>query len=84
MHTIYVLKSEKDDNLYIGCTSDLISRLKMHQSGNVRSTKGRLPVVLIYKEDFNDKYIAFNMERFYKTAKGKKALKEKLNHYRFV
>ena len=78
MHIVYVLKSEKDNNLYIGCTSNLQNRLNEHLSGNVLSTKSRLPINLIYKEEYQDKYEAYRMERFYKTAKGKKVLKEKI------
>ena len=33
---------------------------------------------LIYKEEYQDKYEAFKMERFYKTAKGKRILKSKI------
>ena len=78
MHTVYVLRSEKDNNLYIGCTSDLEKRITLHQSGKVFATKSRLPIKLIYSESFEDKYDAFFTERFYKTAKGKRELMKKL------
>lgn len=50
----------------------------MHEQGKVFSTKNRLPVELIYHETYDDKYEAFKMERFYKTAKGKRILKNKI------
>lgn len=78
MHFVYVLKSEKDGKLYIGCTSDLKKRVKLHNSGKVLSTKGRLPLKLIYSEKFEDKHEAFFTERFYKTARGKKELLKKI------
>lgn len=78
MYFVYVLKSQKDNNLYIGCTSDLEKRLVQHNSGFVRSTKSRRPFTLIYKENFVDKYEAFKIEKFYKTPVGKKVLKSKL------
>ncbi len=78
MYTIYVLKSFKDNNLYIGCTSDLTERLKNHKNGRVPSTKYRRPLKLIFKEKYPNKYEAFNKERYYKTAKGKRELKEKI------
>ena len=78
VYLVYVLKSEKDGNLYIGCTSNINRRLKMHNKGAVSSTKHRLPLKLIYFENFNDKYEAFKIEKFYKTATGKKILKEKI------
>lgn len=78
MYTVYVLKSLKDSELYVGCTSDIETRVKYHNSGKVKSTKHRLPFVLIYKEDYTDKYLAFNIEKYYKTATGKRELKNKL------
>jgi len=72
------LKSKKDGNLYIGCTGDITKRIEQHKNGKVRATKSRLPVELIYKEEYSDKYEAFYQERFYKTPKGKRELKEKL------
>jgi len=78
MHIIYVLRSQKDQNLYIGCTSNIKDRLETHNRGNVLSTKGRRPFALIYQEEYIDKYKAFQKERFYKTPKGKKELLEKL------
>lgn len=64
--------------MYIGCTSNLQARLLCHKNGLVRSTKNRRPFELVYTENYNDKYEAYNMERFYKTAKGKRKLKQKL------
>lgn len=55
-------------------------RLKVHNNGEVRSTKTRRPFELIFQEKYSDKYTAFNKERYYKTAKGKKELKTKINH----
>lgn len=78
MYTVYILKSSVDNNLYIGCTSNLKNRIEYHNKGKVKSTKNRRPLILIHKEDYDDKYTAFNMERFYKTAKGKRELKNKL------
>jgi len=78
MHYVYVLKSKKDNNLYIGCTSNLENRLKYHNSGRVRSTKSRIPFKMIYSENYVDKYRAFEMEEYYKTARGKKELKLKI------
>ena len=80
MHIIYVLKSEKDGNLYIGCTSNIENRIKYHNSGKVFSTKSRRPLKLIYTENFENKYEAYNKEKYYKTARGKRELKNKINH----
>ena len=80
MYSIYVLKSEKDGNLYIGCTSNITKRIQYHNSGSVSSTKNRRPFILIFKEEYLDKYQAFNKEKYYKTVTGKRELKEKIKH----
>jgi putative endonuclease len=81
MQFIYVLKSQRDNNLYIGCTADINKRISEHNTGKVLSTKGRRPFQLIFQEKFENKYEAFNKERYYKTAKGKKELKNKIINY---
>ena len=75
---VYVLKSEKDGKLYIGCTSDIQNRIEYHDAGKVFSTRNRRPFVLIFKEEYRDKYEAYNKEKYYKTAKGKRELKKKI------
>ena len=52
MFYMYILKSKKDDNLYIGSTNDLRQRLSEHNSGKVRLTKSRVPFELRYYESF--------------------------------
>ena len=79
MYTVYVLKSERDGNLYIGCTGNLAKRVELHRKGRVLSTKNRLPVTLIHNEHFSNKYEAFRIEKLYKTAKGKRILKKKIS-----
>jgi len=78
MYYVYVLKSKKDNNLYIGCTENIEKRLDYHNSGKVKSTKHRIPFEILFYETYDDKYQAFNMERYYKTAKGKRELKLKM------
>ena len=51
----YILKSEKDNGIYIGSTKDLKDRyLNQHQKGKIKSTKSRRPLALIYFEEFDD------------------------------
>lgn len=52
MFYLYILKSKKDSNLYIGSTNDLKKRLSMHNDGKVFSTKLRRPFELIYYEAY--------------------------------
>ena len=81
-YCVYVLRSVKDGNLYIGCTNDLPRRLAEHNNGRVRSTKGRRPLTLEFLEEFQDKYTAFNTEHLYKTPAGKKMLLQKMEQFR--
>src|SRR3989338_5623196 len=50
MFYVYILKSLKDDKLYIGSTNDLKRRLSEHNKGLNRSTKARRPFEIRYYE----------------------------------
>lgn len=52
MFYLYILKSKKDSQLYIGSTNDLRRRLREHNTGKVFSTKLRTPFELIYYEAY--------------------------------
>ncbi len=63
MHYVYILKSRKDNRLYIGYTSSVVKRLREHKSGKVFNTKSRLPIELIYYEAYNGEEEARERER---------------------
>jgi putative endonuclease len=75
MFYTYVLQSLKDKKMYIGYSANLKNRIKQHLSGLVLSTKGRLPIRLIFYEAFVSKGDAMRREQYFKTTAGKKALK---------
>jgi putative endonuclease len=52
MFYVYILKSKKCDDLYIGFTSDLKKRLLEHNNGDTPSTKTKRPYKLIYYEAY--------------------------------
>lgn len=52
MFYVYIIKSKKDSNFYIGSTNDLRRRIKEHNAGVVLSTKSRKPFGLIYYEAY--------------------------------
>ena len=79
MYHVYVLKSKRDGHLYTGSTSDLTNRIKAHNSGKVRSTKGRRPFVLLYSEPYAAKTEALRRELFLKSSPGRKELIQILN-----
>jgi len=62
MFFVYILKSKKDNDLYIGCTNDLRERFKKHNLGLVPSTRLRLPFELVYYEAYRSKIDAFHRE----------------------
>ena len=78
---IYILKSLKDGNLYIGYTSDLKRRLEEHNLGKVDSTKNRLPVKLIYFEGCINQQDATHREKYLITSWGKRYLKERMKNF---
>ena len=80
-HIVYVLKSLKDGNLYIGCTKNLNERLNFHNTGKVSSTKLRKPFQLIYAEVYRNKKDAYRREKFLKTGWGRNYLKRVLKNY---
>ncbi len=52
MFYVYVLKSKKYDELYIGSTNDLKRRIIEHNTGKVESTKRKKPYKLVYYEAY--------------------------------
>ncbi len=77
---VYVLLSNKDNNFYIGSTTDLERRIKEHQQGKNVSTSKRLPLALIYFEGHRSKDDALRREKYFKTTKGRVTLKQVLQH----
>jgi len=75
-YTVYILYGQKDHRLYVGCTSNIESRLKRHQSGQVAATTNRRPICLIHTEKFESKADAFNRERFLKSLWGAREKKK--------
>ncbi len=77
-HYVYILKSCKDSKRYIGMTSNLEKRLVEHNSKKTKSTKGRGPFELEYFEEFDSFLAARNREKYFKTAAGRRYIKDKL------
>jgi len=78
MFYTYVLKSKRDNKLYIGWTDDLKNRCKKHQIGLVAATKNRLPLQLVYYEACLNKIQAIKREKQFKTGFGRKYLKSRI------
>ena len=74
---VYVLKSEVADRRYIGSCKDIEARLKQHNRGKVRSSKGYIPYKVAYSEKFETNGEALHREKFFKTIDGYRFLKSK-------
>ena len=75
MYYVYVLRSDRDSQLYVGFTENLEQRVSRHNSGDVLSTRSRRPLQLIFFEGYYDKGDAIRRERYLKTGPGKRMLK---------
>ena len=71
----YILKSLKDLTYYYGSTENLPVRIKAHNAGRVKYTKGHRPYKLHYYETFPTRKKAMARERFFKTIEGYKWLR---------
>jgi len=74
----YVLKSLRDNELYIGWADDLKERVDNHNKGQVNATKPGLPMKLIYYEACLSKENAMKREKVLKTGFGRKFLKNRI------
>lgn len=76
MYYVYIVKCS-DNTLYTGYTNDLKKRLAAHNSGKgAKYTKSRLPVKMVYSEEYEEKSEA--MKREYAIKKLTRKQKEKL------
>ncbi|HLC45169.1 MAG: excinuclease ABC subunit C [Candidatus Doudnabacteria bacterium RIFCSPHIGHO2_01_FULL_50_11] len=78
----YVLQSKKDDQKYIGLSSNLKQRLEEHKQGKSLATKFRLPFELIYFEACLNKTDAKRREKYLKTTQGRRFLGLRLIEYK--
>ena len=68
---VYMLRC-RDSSIYTGITNNLDNRIETHMSGNgSKYLRGRLPVELIYKEDFLNRSSASKREIELKKLKKK-------------
>jgi len=78
---VYVLRSLKDNFFYVGFTTDLKTRLALHNKGRVTSTKHRTPLELVYWEGCLNQSDATKREKYLETAWGKRYIKNRLKNY---
>jgi putative endonuclease len=77
-YKVYVLRSQSNGWFYIGMTNNLNRRLREHNGGHNRSTKGKGPFVLVHTETFATRAQARAREKKLKTGAGREWLKAQL------
>ena len=81
MHYVYVLRSNRDGNFYVGYSADLPSRVRLHNEGGVQSTRNRRPLELIYYEAYVNQKDALHREKYLKSSYGKRYIKNRLKRH---
>lgn len=73
---VYAIKSKADGRIYVGFSENVQKRLKEHNSGKTKSTKGFRPWELIFTQECKTRIKARELEKYYKSGIGKEILKE--------
>ena len=71
MYYAYILLSSKSHIFYFGSTNDLKVRFKLHNLGQVKSTKPHIPWKLVWYGAFNSEQEARDFELYLKSGSGK-------------
>jgi len=75
MIIVYAIRSEANGDVYVGIAKDADKRLKEHNAGKNRYTKGLRPWANLYKEMQPDWASARKREKYLKSGVGKEFLK---------
>jgi putative endonuclease len=78
MWSVYAVEGDGGDFLYVGMSEDVPKRVRAHQSGKVRSTKGHRPLRLVFVEYVGPIDKAREREKFLKSTAGKRWLKARV------
>ena len=78
MFYAYVLKSTMHDYYYKGHCRDVEKRILQHNSGMTKSIKPYIPLILVYFEAFDTEAEAIVREKYFKSAAGRRFLRQKL------
>lgn len=76
----YILRSKKNNKLYLGFTKDPFKRLERHNTGTELATKPNIPYELIYFAGFENRKDAALCEKYFKTTSGWHRLKHMLKN----
>ena len=70
MYFVYILQSLKDNTKYVGLTINIKKRIKDHNNGKSKYTKGHMPWKLIWCCIFYNKTKAGKFEKYLKSGSG--------------
>ncbi len=76
MYFVYAIKSGLDGRVYVGFSSNVEKRIKEHNAGKTKSTKGFRPWRQIYSETVETRLTAREREKYFKSGMGKEFLKK--------
>ena len=72
--TVYILFSAIKDRYYVGCTSDVLTRLTRHNQKSKGFTGSTNDWKLMHREDFLEKEVAYAREKEIKKWKSRKMI----------
>ena len=78
VHYVYILKSIKFNESYVGQTNNLKNRISDHNSGKSKHTSKYKPWNIVGYYAFIDKEKALKFEKYLKTSSGKAFMKKRL------
>jgi putative endonuclease len=73
--TVYAIKSNNRNYIYVGMSNNLERRLYEHNQRQNKSTKAYAPFTLLYSESFDSRSDARVKEKYLKSGVGKAFLK---------
>ena len=73
---VYILRSLRDNKFYIGSCSNIQARINFHNAGLQRTTKNRIPFILVLSEEYKSKKLALIREKQIKSWKGGEAFQK--------
>ncbi|WP_346861734.1 GIY-YIG nuclease family protein [uncultured Draconibacterium sp.] len=73
---VYLIQSENDGVWYVGLSANPVERLKQHNKGKSKFTKGHIPWRLLYQDKVGSLSDTRKKEKYYKTSAGKRRLKK--------
>lgn len=76
MYSVYFIKSDSNNKIYVGTTSkDPSDRLNEHNSHSNKWSSSNGPFKLVYFESYHCKADALSREKFYKSGFGRRIKK---------